>query len=124
MKSRCFNPTDKDWRNYGARGISVCLRWRESFENFWADMGPSYAPGLTLERVRNGGNYEPGNCAWKDRTDQANNRRGNVHIETPVGCMTVSQAADHYGIKRVTLAQRLRLGWPVERALIPPSSTT
>lgn len=123
MKSRCSNPKDKDWRNYGARGISVCERWA-SFDAFWQDMGPTYAEGLTLERRGNSGNYEPGNCTWATRKAQANNTRRSVFIETPAGRMTVSQAADRYGVKRVTLAQRLRLGWPMEKALIPPGSTT
>ena len=124
MRSRCSKTHDKDWRNYGARGITVCERWQSSFENFWVDMGPTYQKGLTLGRINNDGPYEPSNCAWVNRQDQANNTRRSVHIETPAGRMTVSQAAERYGVKRVTLAQRLRLGWTIERALIPPGSTT
>lgn len=119
MRSRCRNQKDKDWPNWGGRGISVCERWQQ-FENFWADMGPTWMPGLTIERQNNSGNYEPGNCIWAGYMVQANNRRGNVHLDTPQGRMTIAQAARAYGVKPVTLRQRILLGWPPERALVPP----
>lgn len=73
MKARCLNPKSPDWKYYGARGITVCDRWLESFENFLADMGVRPA-GLTLDRKENDGNYEPGNCRWATSTEQARNR--------------------------------------------------
>ncbi len=75
MLSRCRNPNVPKWPDYGGRGIRVCEQWTR-FENFLADMGDTWAPGLSLDRYPdNDGNYEPGNCRWATPVEQANNRR-------------------------------------------------
>lgn len=74
MKRRCYNPKSCEYHRYGARGVSVCQRWLDSFENFLADMGEC-PPGLTLDRFPDkNGNYRPGNVRWATPAEQTQNR--------------------------------------------------
>lgn len=116
MIRRCYDPKNTHYKQYGQRGIVVCKRWLDSFENFLADMGE--CPGeLTIDRFDNEGNYEPGNCKWATQTEQQNNRTNNRH-ETVRGVTdTVANLCRHFGIPYSDLVySRLHRGWNLEDA--------
>lgn len=108
MRSRCETPTAKEFKDYGGRGVKVCKRW-SLFENFIADMGEP-APGMTLERKKNSGNYEPGNCTWETRLVQANNTRANVIVTVGVDRMTLAQFVRANGLQYSATRMQLKRG--------------
>ena len=75
MKSRCYNEKDKRYPDYGGRGITVCDRWLSSFGSFYTDMGDRPAAALSIDRIDNDGDYEPGNCRWATSSEQNINKR-------------------------------------------------
>jgi hypothetical protein len=98
MIRRCHSPHRPDYANYGARGIYVCERWRNSFMAFVEDMGMK-PEGHTLDRIDNDGPYSPDNCRWVPRKLQERNKRSNAVYDFNGERMTVAEAAERYGFK-------------------------
>lgn len=119
--SRCFQPGHKWYPSYGGRGITMCQDWKNSFESFWADLGDGWFQGAQLGRKDNDVGYCKSNCRWETAKQQQNNKSNNVNILTPLGDMTLAQAAETYGVSRGMLAYRLSVGWSVEDALTTKS---
>lgn len=117
IKKRCNNPDDIDYKDYGAKGISVCKRWTESFQNFYDDMGPRPSNKHSIDRIDNDGDYTPENCHWATLNQQANNKSSNVVIEIDGIKKTLIQWCEHYGINYSTVQSRIRYGWPPEKAV-------
>jgi hypothetical protein len=116
MKSRCYNPRVKKYKNHGGRGIKVCDRWLESFENFYADIG-KIPKGMTLDRIDNDGDYEPGNWRLATQREQCNNKGNNHWVAYKGETKTVAQWERHLGMRAGTLKSRLYRGWSEEKAL-------
>jgi len=118
MKKRCLNPNATGYSNYGGRGITVCDRWINSFEAFHQDMGDR-PEGMSIDRIDNNGNYEPGNCRWATNEEQQRNKR-----DRPLRLITVNGEhnsiagwARKIGIDQSAIHHRLRRGWPIELAV-------
>jgi hypothetical protein len=119
LKYRCLNPNSSKWKNYGGRGITVCKRWIDSFENFLEDMGER-PEGSSLERINVDGNYEPGNCRWATQKEQQNNKRNNKKLTYKGKTQTIAEWSRELQISKVTLRERILRGWSVERTLSTP----
>jgi len=117
MTERCTNPHNKAYEYYGARGISVCERWKR-FELFLLDMGERPSTKHSIERKDVNGNYTPDNCHWATCSDQMRNRTDSKFLTLNGVTKHLSTWAEDLGIKRSTLAQRIYVyKWSVERAL-------
>jgi hypothetical protein len=125
MKRRCNNPNDTAFANYGGRGITVCERWRESFESFYTDVGPRPSTKHSIDRIDVNGNYEPSNVRWATATEQVRNRRNTIMVEFQGRYVPLSEVCESVGITNNRdlnrICKRVSLGWSIERALGEPA---
>lgn len=119
MHARCGDPSQRSYPRYGGRGIVVCERW-QSFEHFYADVGPRPSPEHSIDRKDNDGNYEPGNCRWATRQQQARNRISNRLLAHNGETRCLAAWAESAGMKTYQLYRRLRNGWGMAEALSVP----
>jgi len=102
MRNRCNSPAAAAYHDYGGRGIRVCDRWN-SFEAFYADMGPRPSPAHSIDRIDNDGNYEPANCRWTTNVEQMRNRRRTRYVRHNGMVATIPAMAGALGITRSSL---------------------
>lgn len=115
MKQRCESKTNKDYINYGARGIYVCERWQK-FQNFYDDMFHSWSLGLTIDRKNNNEGYAIDNCRWTTRLEQNRNTRKNFYVTYYGKTQCLSAWCQELGLKYHTVKRRLYDGKTPEQA--------
>lgn len=120
MKDRCSNSNSENFINYGGRGISVCDRWLNSFENFYNDIGDRPSDDHSIDRINNDGNYEPGNCKWSTSEEQNNNTSRNKFYNYNGKNYSIEQLSKEYNINENTLTTRLSRGLTIEEAINKP----
>lgn len=123
MISRCHNQKSLSYKRYGGIGIAVCKEWRESFERFLSDMGFKNEPGLSIDRIDNNKGYEPNNCRWATKSQQARNRKTNKVFVINGETKTLIEWCEKFGISLPRVQGRLRLGWDIESALTKPKQS-
>jgi len=121
MKTRCYNEDSTSYSDYGGRGITVCARWLESFENFLADMGPKPSSNHSIDRRDNKGNYEKNNCRWATPTEQNRNKRNNRLVRLSGNEITLAELSEKFGIGGGVLSRRLNSGMSPEEAVATPA---
>jgi hypothetical protein len=120
IKKRCSNPQTLAYKNYGGRGITICERWQDSFEAFFADMGPRPSPQHSIERKNNALGYSPNNCIWATATIQGRNKRTNRLLTLHGQTFCLQEWAERTGLSHNTILRRKLLGWSDEKALTTP----
>lgn len=121
MKARCYNKNHDAYKRYGGRGITVCEEWLHSSDAFvkWA-LENGWKEGLTLDRIDVNGNYEPKNCRWITRSEQALNKRNTIFITYKNQKLTISQWSVKTGLSYTVINTRRHKGWSPEKILNTP----
>jgi hypothetical protein len=115
MKDRCYNEKDCAFKYYGKNGVKICGEWQE-FESFykWA-LANGYTDDLTIDRVDVNGDYEPNNCRWATRKEQANNKTTNRYITFNGDTKTLKQWSEVFNVSYPAFSARLKRGWSMEK---------
>ena len=110
MRRRCSAPSDKRYKNYGGRGVTICQEWAKDYAMFrdWA-ISAGYQEGLTIDRIDNDGNYEPSNCRWATQKEQMNNQRNTLRYNMDGKIKTLHEIADEHGINADSLYWKVRI---------------
>ncbi len=114
MKSRCYNKNNIFYQNYGGRGITVCDRWKNSFENFYSDMGKC-PNGHSIDRIDNDNGYFPENCKWSTRSEQDRNKTNSVFITYKGETKILSDWAKLFHITTQKIRYNMKKGKPFEK---------
>jgi|ERR1035437_407983 hypothetical protein len=117
MRNRCYNTNNKRFRYYGGRGITVCDRWKDSFENFLEDMGLCPDKRMSVDRIDNSKNYTQENCHWATWTEQSRNRSNTVFLTAGGITRPIGEWSDITGVRRGAIYRRMHSGWTPEEAI-------
>jgi hypothetical protein len=116
IKTRCNNPNNNRYPEYGGKGIKVCEEWN-TFEQFYSDVGPAPTHNHMLGRIDVTKDYNKDNCKWLTFAEMGNHKANTKRYKCNSLDLTVSDWAVKTGLSRSTIASRLRAGWPIEQAL-------
>lgn len=121
IKSRCLNPKCDSYARYGAIGVRICARWRNSFENFFADVGRRPSPKHSIDRFPNrNGHYTPTNVRWATVLQQQNNRRNTIFVKVSGKRVSLADACRILGMTRNVVWMRIDRGMTPQRAISKP----
>lgn len=120
MKVRCYNPKSSNYKNYGGRGIKVCKKWKNSFIEFYKDMGPRPSKDHVIDRKNNESNYCKSNCRWATEKASNRNRRNTSFITHNGEKLSLSEWSEKLGICQSTLRDRKYRGWSDEKIITTP----
>jgi hypothetical protein len=118
IKDRCYNTKNKHYHRYGGRGITMSEEFRDNFEAFLNDVGPRPSKKHSIDRIENDKGYQPGNCRWATKTEQANNRESNIRIEFEGITKTLAEWCRYFSLDYYLVHHRLTVNlWPFEKAM-------
>jgi len=122
IKFRCYNEKYSGYMEYGGRGIRVCDRWLNSFENFYADMGKKPTSNHSIDRINVDGNYEPSNCRWATRKEQQRNKTNNVLFTYKGETKCIAEWSEITGLSFNLIQSRINGNWAEDIIFMPSNN--